>query len=173
IKQNTPLRHPSPVRQRTPSPARQLTPSGDFYVSPNQSYEAPPTTGQPAGGSEEPDALTILSSPFMEDDNAGGDFYVSPNRSYEAPPTTSQPVGGAEEPDALTILSSKLDRCMDHIGTLETELKETKKTIGGVVLTLVGRVKHLEVKLKKSKGKVVLSNSEDEEKKKQIFFFCC
>ncbi|GKF02795.1 hypothetical protein Tco_0029718, partial [Tanacetum coccineum] len=99
----------------------------------------------------------------MEDDNAGGDFYVSPNRSYEAPPTTGQPAGGAEEPDALTILSSKLDRCLDHIRALETELKETKKTLGGAVLTLVGRVKHLEVKLKKSKRKVVLSDSEDEE----------
>ncbi|GKA67925.1 hypothetical protein Tco_0767842 [Tanacetum coccineum] len=146
IEQSTPLRHPSPVRQRTPSPARQLTPSPVRQPSPKvvHSSETNP-------------------SPFMEDDNAGGDFYVSPNRSYEAPPTTGQPAGGAEEPDALTILSSKLDRCMDQIGALETELKETKKTLGGAVLTLVGRVKHLEVKLKKSKRKVVLSDSEDEE----------
>ncbi|GKD64822.1 hypothetical protein Tco_1306930, partial [Tanacetum coccineum] len=73
------------------------------------------------------------------------------------------PAGGAEEPDALTTLSSKLDRCMDNIGALETELNETKKTLGGAVLTLIGRVKHLEVQLKKSKRKVVLSDSEDEE----------
>ncbi|GKF80414.1 hypothetical protein Tco_0239016, partial [Tanacetum coccineum] len=62
-------------------------------------------------------------SPFMEDNIAGGDFYVSPNQSYEVPPTTGQPASGAEEPNALTILSSKLDRCMDQIGALETELK--------------------------------------------------
>ncbi|GJZ26856.1 hypothetical protein Tco_0571109 [Tanacetum coccineum] len=146
IEQSTPLRHPSPVRQRTPSPARQLTPSPVRQPSPKvvHSSETNP-------------------SPFMEDDNAGGDFYVSPNRSYEAPPTTGQPAGGAEEPDALTILSSKLDRCMDQIGALETELKDTKKTLGGAVLTLVGRVKHLEVRLKKRKRTVVLSDSEDEE----------
>ncbi|GJX43086.1 hypothetical protein Tco_0259762, partial [Tanacetum coccineum] len=113
IKQSTPLGHPSPVRQRTPSPARQLTPSPVRQPSPKvvHSFETNP-------------------SPFMEDNNAGGDFYVSPNRSYEAPPTTGQPAGGAEEPDALTILSSKLDMCLDHIGALETELKDTKKTLG-------------------------------------------
>ncbi|GJR06555.1 hypothetical protein Tco_0529539 [Tanacetum coccineum] len=146
VEQSTPLRHPSPVRQRTPSPARQLTPSPVRQPSPKVVHSS-----------------QTNPSPFMEDDNAGGDFYVSPNRSYEAPPTTGQPAGGAEEPDALTILSSKLDRCMDQIGALETELKETKKTLGGAVLTLVGRVKLLEVKLKKSKRKVVLSDSEDEE----------
>ncbi|GJT50593.1 putative ribonuclease H-like domain-containing protein [Tanacetum coccineum] len=146
IEQSTPLRHPSLVRQRTPSPTRQLTPSPVRQPSPKvvHSSETNP-------------------SPFMEDDIAGGDFYVSPNRSYEAPPTTGQPAGGAEEPDALTILSSKLDRCMDQIGALETELKDTKKTLGGAVLTLVGRVKHLEVRLKKRKRTVVLSDSEDEE----------
>ncbi|GKF59442.1 hypothetical protein Tco_0176228, partial [Tanacetum coccineum] len=91
LRQPSPVRQPtpSPVRQRTPSPARQPSPSpvrqpspivvhstqtnpspfmeddnagGDFYVSPNRSNEAPPTPGQPAGGAEEPDALTTLSS---------------------------------------------------------------------------------------------------------------
>ncbi|GJS27388.1 hypothetical protein Tco_0488008 [Tanacetum coccineum] len=130
IEQSTPLRHPSPVRQRTPSPARQLT----------------LTCRQPSP--KVVHSSETNPSPFMEDDIAGGDFYVSPNRSYEAPPTTDQPAGRAEEPDALTILSSKLDRCMDQIGALETELKDTKKTLRGAVLTLVGRVKHLEGDLK-------------------------
>ncbi|GKG37478.1 hypothetical protein Tco_0447651, partial [Tanacetum coccineum] len=71
-------------------------------------------------------------------------------RSNEAPPTPGQPAGGAEEHDALTTLSSKLYRCMDNIGALETELNETNKTLGGAVMTLIGRVKHLEVQLKKS-----------------------
>ncbi|GJU58291.1 hypothetical protein Tco_1236057 [Tanacetum coccineum] len=146
VEQSRPLRHSSPVRQRTPSPARQLTPSPVRQPSPKVVHSS-----------------QTNPSPFMEDDNAGGDFYVSPNRSYEAPPATGQPTGGAEEPDSITILSSKLDRCMDQIGALETELKETKKTLGGTVLNLVGRVKLLEVKLKKSKRKVVLSDSEDEE----------
>ncbi|GKC98677.1 hypothetical protein Tco_1168952 [Tanacetum coccineum] len=112
VEQSTPLRHPSPVRQRTPSPARQLTPSPVRQPSPKVVHFS-----------------ETNPSLFMEDDIAGGDFYM----------------------------------CMDQIGALETELKDTKKTLRGAVLTLVGRVKHLEVRLKKRKRTVVLSDSEDEE----------
>ncbi|GJV01627.1 hypothetical protein Tco_1335196 [Tanacetum coccineum] len=128
-------------------------------------------TLEPFGPSPRPDQLppSIFhksepeTSTFVEDDNVRGDYHFSLNRSNEAIPNSGQPAGGAEEPDALTILSSKLDRCMDQIGALETELKETKKTLGDAVLTLIGRVKNLEVQLKKSKRKVMLSDSEDEE----------
>ncbi|GJV81122.1 hypothetical protein Tco_1516992 [Tanacetum coccineum] len=99
---------------------------------------------------------------FVEDDNVGGDFHFSPNRSNEAPPYPGQPAGGAEEHAALTTLSFKLNRCIEKVEALETELKETKKTLRGAVLTLIGRVKHLEVQLQKSKRKVVLSDSEEE-----------
>ncbi|GJY53489.1 hypothetical protein Tco_0445153 [Tanacetum coccineum] len=161
VEQSSPLRQPSPVRQPTPSPVRQPTPSPVRQRTPSPARQPSPSPVR------QPSPIVVHStqtnpSPFMEDDNAGGDFYVSPNRSNEAPPTPGQPAGGAEEPDALTTLSSKLDRCMDNIGALETELNETKKTLGGAVLTLIGRVKHLEVQLKKSKRKVVLSNSEEE-----------
>ncbi|GJV33197.1 hypothetical protein Tco_1393597 [Tanacetum coccineum] len=70
-------------------------------------------------------------------------------------------------PPSLSVLQLSpkhlgLRRCIDQIRALETELKDTKKTLGGAVLTLVGRVKHLEVRLKKRKRTVVLSDSEDE-----------
>ncbi|GJR79201.1 hypothetical protein Tco_0149986 [Tanacetum coccineum] len=99
----------------------------------------------------------------MEDDFSGGDYYVSPTRSNEAPPTTSQSAGCAEEPDALTIMSTKLDRCLEKVGVLESELNNTKKTLGSVVLKLVARVKKLEGKVRKTKRRVIILDSEDVE----------
>ncbi|GKF89921.1 hypothetical protein Tco_0263884, partial [Tanacetum coccineum] len=50
-----------------------------------------------------------------------------------------------------------------RIDNLEKELKETKQTLGKAVLTLVKKVKSLEVALKRKSKKVILSESEDEE----------
>ncbi|GJV91640.1 hypothetical protein Tco_1539453 [Tanacetum coccineum] len=57
-------------------------------------------------------------------------------------------------------LESKVD-------SLEKELKETKHTLGNVVLTLVKKVKSLEVALKRKAKKMVLSNSKYEETENQ------
>ncbi|GKD37925.1 hypothetical protein Tco_1258132 [Tanacetum coccineum] len=53
------------------------------------------------------------------------------------------------------------------IGSLEKELKETKQTLGNVVLTLVKKVKTLEVALKRKSKKVIVSESEGEEPEDQ------
>ncbi|GJX07949.1 hypothetical protein Tco_0195881 [Tanacetum coccineum] len=60
-------------------------------------------------------------------------------------------------------LMAIIPKLVTRIDSLEKELKETKQTLGNVVLTLVKKVKSLEVDLKRKIKKVVLSASEDEE----------
>ncbi|GJV39518.1 hypothetical protein Tco_1417958 [Tanacetum coccineum] len=133
-----PVSTSSPVRQPTPSPVRDPSPR-PLSPSPTNPF------------------------PFMEDEFSGGNYYVSPTRSNDAPPTTGQSAGGVEEPDALTIMSTKLDRCLEKVEVLESELNNTKKTLGSAVLKLVTRVKKLEGKVRKTKRRVIISDSEDEE----------
>ncbi|GKE29025.1 hypothetical protein Tco_1444409, partial [Tanacetum coccineum] len=54
-----------------------------------------------------------------------------------------------------------------EIGDLEKHLKETKQTFGKAILTLVDRVKSLEVALKRKTKRVLLYNSKEEERKAQ------
>ncbi|GKF31565.1 hypothetical protein Tco_0101363, partial [Tanacetum coccineum] len=54
-----------------------------------------------------------------------------------------------------------------YITSLEKELKETKQTLGNAVLTLVKKVKTLEVDLKRKSKKVIVSESEGEEPEDQ------
>ncbi|GJS71110.1 hypothetical protein Tco_0703951, partial [Tanacetum coccineum] len=54
-----------------------------------------------------------------------------------------------------------------EIGDLEKQLKETKQTFGKAILTLVDRVKTLEVALKRKTKRVLLSDSEEEETEAQ------
>ncbi|GJR77425.1 hypothetical protein Tco_0089790 [Tanacetum coccineum] len=51
---------------------------------------------------------------------------------------------------------------MPKTTSLESELKDTKKTLGTAIITLVGRVKKLEGALKKRKRKLVISDSDDD-----------
>ncbi|GJU74151.1 putative ribonuclease H-like domain-containing protein [Tanacetum coccineum] len=162
-----PVSTSSPVRQPTPSPVRDPSPRP---LSPRPSPVRPqsPTrqpTPSPVRQPTPPPSRPSQTNPFpfMEDDFSGGDYYVSPTRSNDAPPTTGQSAGGAEEPDALTIMSTKLDRCLEKVGVLESELNNTKKTLGSAVLKLVARVKKLEGKVRKTKRRVIISDSEDEE----------
>ncbi|GJS58648.1 hypothetical protein Tco_0653432 [Tanacetum coccineum] len=56
---------------------------------------------------------------------------------------------------------------MARINDLEKQLKETKQTFGKAILTLVERVKSLEVALKRKTKRVLLSDSEEEETEAQ------
>ncbi|GKF02494.1 hypothetical protein Tco_0029417 [Tanacetum coccineum] len=56
---------------------------------------------------------------------------------------------------------------MTRIGNLDKQLKETKQTFGKAILTLVERVKTLEVALKRKTKRVLLSDSEEEETEAQ------
>ncbi|GKF52329.1 hypothetical protein Tco_0148796, partial [Tanacetum coccineum] len=54
-----------------------------------------------------------------------------------------------------------------RINSLEKELKETKQTLGNVVLKLVKKVKSLEKALKRKSKKVIVSESDSEEPEDQ------
>ncbi|GJZ77506.1 hypothetical protein Tco_0642178, partial [Tanacetum coccineum] len=85
----------------------------------------------------------------MKDDTTHGGFHEeSPGRPDDAPTPTADAAGRAEDPALLTSLSAKLDRCMGRIDSLETELGNSKKIMGGAILTLVSRVKKLEKTVK-------------------------
>ncbi|GKG04558.1 hypothetical protein Tco_0314945, partial [Tanacetum coccineum] len=54
-----------------------------------------------------------------------------------------------------------------RVTSLEKELKETKQTLGNVVVKLVKKVKSLETTLKRKSKKVIVSESESEESEDQ------
>ncbi|GJR38324.1 hypothetical protein Tco_1214008 [Tanacetum coccineum] len=72
---------------------------------------------------------------------------------------------GTPDKDNLQLkeLMAPVPKLVTRIDNLEKELKETKQTLGKAVLTLVKKVKSLEVALKRKSKKVILSESEDEE----------
>ncbi|GJU03959.1 hypothetical protein Tco_1114297 [Tanacetum coccineum] len=75
--------------------------------------------------------------------------------------------GSVEDSLKLKELSLLVPKLELKIGSFKKELKETKQTFGNVILTLVDRVKSLEVALKRKSNKVILSESEDEETENQ------
>ncbi|GKD25043.1 hypothetical protein Tco_1231257 [Tanacetum coccineum] len=64
----------------------------------------------------------------------------------------------------LMVLVPKL---VNRVGSLEKELKETKQTLGNVVIKLVKKVKTLETALKKKSKKVLISESKGKESEDQ------
>ncbi|GKB80457.1 hypothetical protein Tco_0947352 [Tanacetum coccineum] len=92
-----------------------------------------------------------------------GNILESPLRSHETPPQeghTSRSVEDSVKLQELMVLIPKLEL---KIGSLEKELKDTKQTFRNVILTLVKKVKTLEVALKRKTKRVIVSESEDEE----------
>ncbi|GJU35947.1 hypothetical protein Tco_1184301 [Tanacetum coccineum] len=92
-----------------------------------------------------------------------GNIHESPLRSHKAPLSEGNTSGSAEDNLQLKELMAIVPKLVTRIDSLEKELKETKQTLGNVVLTLVKKVKSFEVALKRKSKKVVLSDSEDEE----------
>ncbi|GKC01108.1 hypothetical protein Tco_0987244, partial [Tanacetum coccineum] len=78
--------------------------------------------------------------------------------------------GSAEDSVKLKELMVLVPKLVYRIGTLEKELKETKQTLGNAVLTLVKKVKTLEVALKRKSKKVIVSESEESMKEKLADF---
>ncbi|GJV53204.1 hypothetical protein Tco_1448945 [Tanacetum coccineum] len=172
----SPVREPTPERQpvseRPPSPSptipetewvvpNPISPITDWRPWPSVPVHSPIQTfifeeplvfgpePRPAGPDNylEPEDLDNIIS--MEDDTTHGGFHVeSPVRPDDAPTPTADAAGRAEDPALLTDLSAKLDRCMGRIDSLETELGQSKKIMGGAILTLVSRVKKLEKTVK-------------------------
>ncbi|GJT63960.1 hypothetical protein Tco_1015440 [Tanacetum coccineum] len=92
-----------------------------------------------------------------------GNIYESLLKSYEAPLHEGHTSGSAEDSLQLKELMVLVPKLVTRIANLEKDLHQTKTTYGKEVLTLVERVKSLEVALKRKTKKVVMSDSKDEE----------
>ncbi|GJX57840.1 putative ribonuclease H-like domain-containing protein [Tanacetum coccineum] len=92
-----------------------------------------------------------------------GNIHESPLRSHEAPPNEGHTSGSAKDSLQLKELMVLVPKLVTMIANLEKELHQIKTTYGKAVLTLVERVKSLEVALKRKTKKVVVSDLEDEE----------
>ncbi|GKD61841.1 hypothetical protein Tco_1299350 [Tanacetum coccineum] len=79
--------------------------------------------------------------------------------TFEQPSTDQQPPTPSQE--------ATTSQLMARIDDLDKQLKETKQTFGKAILTLVERVKTLEVALKRKTKRVLLSDSEEEETEAQ------
>ncbi|GJV05760.1 hypothetical protein Tco_1343416 [Tanacetum coccineum] len=93
--------------------------------------------------------------------------HFSPPRSYEAPLPEGNTSGSAEDSMQLKELMVLVPTLVTKINSLEKELKDTKQTLGNVVVKLVKKVKSLETALKRKSKKVLISESESEEPKDQ------
>ncbi|GJW99833.1 putative ribonuclease H-like domain-containing protein [Tanacetum coccineum] len=133
----------STVVQPTP-PTTQPIPSEATTIPP-LSQPAPPT----------PIAETTTASPSPSPSPA----HEPMEHTFEQPSTDQQPPTPRQE--------ATTSQLMTRIGDLEKQLKETKQTFGKAILTLVDRVKTLEVALKRKTKRVLLSDSEEEETEAQ------
>ncbi|GJU00089.1 hypothetical protein Tco_1110427 [Tanacetum coccineum] len=79
----------------------------------------------------------------------------------------SQNLGRVEDSVQLKELMVLVPKLVTRINSLEKELKDTKQTLGNVVLKLVKKVKTLEIALKRKSKKVLISESEGEESEDQ------
>ncbi|GKF75778.1 hypothetical protein Tco_0225222 [Tanacetum coccineum] len=80
----------------------------------------------------------------------------------QAPLPEGNTSGSVEDSVQLKALMVLVPTLVNRIGSLEKELKETKQTLRNDVLTLVKKVKTLEVALKRKSKKVNVSESEGE-----------
>ncbi|GKA34233.1 hypothetical protein Tco_0720662, partial [Tanacetum coccineum] len=76
---------------------------------------------------------------------------------------SAQPAEPHHTPELMVLVPKLVTR----INSLEKELKDTKQTLGNVVLKLVKKVKTLETALKRKSKKVLISESEGEESEDQ------
>ncbi|GJY21372.1 putative ribonuclease H-like domain-containing protein [Tanacetum coccineum] len=123
-----------------PSPQHQSPPHSPLHHSP---YQSPPHS---------PPHSPPQSPP-----------HSSPPRSYEAPLSEGNTSGSTEASLQLKELMVLVPSLVSRVTSLETELKETKQTLGNDVLKLVKNVKSLEKALKRKSKKVFISESEGEE----------
>ncbi|GJZ95714.1 hypothetical protein Tco_0668048 [Tanacetum coccineum] len=125
-------------------PTTQPIPSEAITISP-LSQPAPPT----------PIAETTTASPLPSPSPA----HEPMEHTFEQPSSDQQPPSPRQE--------ATTSQLMTRIDNLEKQLKETKQTFGKAILTLVERVKTLEVALKRKTKRVLLSDSEEEETEAQ------
>ncbi|GJX00057.1 putative ribonuclease H-like domain-containing protein [Tanacetum coccineum] len=85
----------------------------------------------------------------------------------QAPLPKGNTSGSVEDSVQLKELMVLVPKLVTRVNSLEKELKDTKQTLGNVVLKLVKKVKTLEIALKRKSKKVLISKSEGEESEDQ------
>ncbi|GKA90078.1 putative ribonuclease H-like domain-containing protein [Tanacetum coccineum] len=152
------LQFPS-TSQPTPDPVQSTT-----SQPPIPSATEPPHSPSPRPIDTKGDATTTSSFDARLD---SGHLHESPLRSNKLPLYDGHTLGSAEDSIQLKELMVLVPKLVTRIDNLEKEQQHTKNTYGKAVLTLVDKVKSLEVALKRKTKKVVVSDSEDDETEDQ------
>ncbi|GJW63666.1 putative ribonuclease H-like domain-containing protein [Tanacetum coccineum] len=147
---------PSPPPQSPPHQSPPHSPHQSPPHSPHQSPPHSPHQSPPHSPHQSPPHSPLQSPPYSPP-------HSSPPRSYEAPLPEGNTSGSAEDSVQLKELMVLVPNLVNRVTSLEKELKETKQTLGNVVLKLVKRVKSLETDLKRKSKKLIVSESESEE----------
>ncbi|GJT17043.1 putative ribonuclease H-like domain-containing protein [Tanacetum coccineum] len=121
---------------------------------------SPPLQSPPHSPHQLPSHSPLQSPPYSPP-------HYSPPRSYEEPLPEGNTSGSAEANIQLKELMVLVPSLVTRVTSLEKELKETKQTLGNVVLKLVKKVKSMEIALKRKSKKVIVSASENEEPEDQ------
>ncbi|GKC06687.1 hypothetical protein Tco_0998297, partial [Tanacetum coccineum] len=114
--------------------------------SPLQSPPHSPLQSPPHSPIQSPPHSPLQSPPYSPS-------HYSPPMSYEAPLPEGNTSGSTEASIQLTELIVLVPNLVTRVTSLEKELKETKQTLGNVVLKLVKKVKSLEIALKRKSKK--------------------
>ncbi|GKF73536.1 hypothetical protein Tco_0219868, partial [Tanacetum coccineum] len=153
--------HRTPV---DPLPSTSLPPNQSPRHSPHQSPphspHQSPHQSPPHLSHQSPPHLPFQSPPYSPP-------HSSPPRSYEAPLLKGNTSGSVEASMQLKELMVLVPSLVTRVTSLEKELKDTKQTLGNVVLKLVKKVKYLEKALKRKSKKVIVSTSEGESMKEK------
>ncbi|GJU61629.1 hypothetical protein Tco_1243464 [Tanacetum coccineum] len=140
-----------------PHPDQELETETELHGSSSDFVHTPPT--QVETSSPE---LKSISPELMEqtyNQPQPSPAHEPMEHTFEQPSTDQQPPKTRQE--------ATTSQLMTRIGDLEKQLKETKQTFGKAILTLVDRVKTLEVALKRKTKRVLLSDSKEEETEAQ------
>ncbi|GJX31353.1 hypothetical protein Tco_0241208 [Tanacetum coccineum] len=129
-------------------------------VDPLPSTSLPPNQSPPHSPHQSPPHSPFQSPPYSPP-------HSSPPRSYEAPFLEGNTSGSVKASIQLKELMILVPSLVTRVTSLEKELKDTKQTLGNVVLKLVKKVKSLEKALKRKSKKVIVSASEGEEPEDQ------
>ncbi|GJV58709.1 hypothetical protein Tco_1464809 [Tanacetum coccineum] len=154
--------HHTPV-DPLPSTSLPPIPSSPLQSPPHSPLQSPPHSplqSPPHSPLQSPPHSPLQSPPYSPP------HYSSP-RSYEAPLPEGNTSGSAEASIQLKELMVLVPNLVKMVTSLEKELKETKPTLGNVMLKLVKKVKSLEIALKRKSKKVIVSASEGEEPEDQ------
>nr|GEU93558.1 putative ribonuclease H-like domain-containing protein [Tanacetum cinerariifolium] len=163
------------ISQHMPAPDQ---PQDHLSTPPRQQTSDPTAPVFEQGQSFDPNIAFVSRThetndgPFtnVEDEPLGGSFHMYSLRSSQAP-LAGQTSGGAKDLITPTALSSIVSTLVQKVNSLKTELKDHKNLFKDVVGKLVKKVKALEVKLKTTKKKMVVSDSDQEEGgKKDVYF---